>query len=306
MKNLTTPKFWDKKNFISNFLLPISVIYFFLFLIKKTKQLMFKKKFKIKIICIGNINVGGTGKTPLSKLTYDILTKKYKCCTIKKDRSEHIDEINYLKDNTKLFFNHNRFNAIKIAENEGFEYAILDDGLQDFSFEKDINVLCVKANKGFGNQRLLPSGPLREPLTKIKNCDVVVINGEKNADLEDEIKKIKPDIHILQSKYEIKDLENYIDKKFLAFSGIADNSSFFQLLKNNDIPVCSTREFPDHHKFTQDQIKNLMNLASRENAKLLTTEKNFYSLSADLKKAVQYIELELIIPNYESLINEIY
>ena len=306
MRNLSAPKFWDKKNFLSNILLPISAIYFFLFLIKKFKQLIFKNKFKLKIICIGNINVGGTRKTNLTKLTYYILSKKYKCCTIKKDRAEHIDEINYLRDNTKLFFNQDRANAIKTAENEDCEFAILDDGLQDFSFDKDLNILCVKSNKGFGNRRLLPSGPLREPLAKIKKCDVVVINGEKNTNLENEIKKIKPDIHILQSKYEVKNLENYIDKKFLAFSGIADNSSFFDLLKNNDIPVCFTREFPDHHKFTQNEIKNLMNLANRENAKLLTTEKNFYSLSTDLRKAVQYIELELIIPNYESLINEIY
>lgn len=306
MRNLTAPKFWDKKNFLSNILLPISAIYFFLFLIKKFKQLIFKNKFKLKIICIGNINVGGTGKTPLTKLTYDILSKKYKCCTIKKDRAEHIDEINYLRDNTKLFFNQDRANAIKTAENEDCEFAILDDGLQDFSFEKDLNILCVKSNIGFGNKRLLPSGPLREPLAKIKKCDVVVINGEKNTNLENEIKKIKPDIHILQSRYEVKNLENYIDKKFLAFSGIADNSSFFDLLKNNDIPVCFTRQFPDHHKFTQNEIKNLMNLANRENAKLLTTEKNFYSLSTDLRKAVKYIELKLIIPNYESLINEIY
>ena len=306
MRNLSAPKFWDKKNFLSNILLPISAIYFFLFLIKKFKQLIFKNKFKLKIICIGNINVGGTGKTPLTKLTYDILSKKYKCCTIKKDRAEHIDEINYLRDNTKLFFNQDRANAIKTAENEDCEFAILDDGLQDFSFDKDLNILCVKSNKGFGNKRLLPAGPLREPLAKIKKCDVVVINGEKNTILENEIKKIKPDIHIFQSKYEVKNLENYIDNKFLAFSGIADNSSFFDLLKNNDIPICFTREFPDHHKFTQNEIKNLMNLANRENAKLLTTEKNFYSLSTDLRKAVQYIELELIIPNYESLINEIY
>lgn len=306
MRNLSAPKFWNKKNFLSNILLPISAIYFFLFLIKKFKQLIFKNKFKLKIICIGNINVGGTGKTPLTKLTYDILSKKYKCCTIKKDRAEHIDEINYLRDNTKLFFNQDRANAIKTAENEDCEFAILDDGLQDFSFEKDLNILCVKSNIGFGNKRLLPSGPLREPLAKIKKCDVVVINGEKNTNLENEIKKIKPDIHILQSRYEVKNLENYIDKKFLAFSGIADNSSFFDLLKNNDIPVCFTRQFPDHHKFTQNEIKNLMNLANRENAKLLTTEKNFYSLSTDLRKAVKYIELKLIIPNYESLINEIY
>ena len=190
MRNLTAPKFWDKKNFLSNILLPISAIYFFFFLIKKFKQLIFKNKFKLKIICIGNINVGGAGKTPLTKLTYDILSKKYKCCTIKKDRAEHIDEINYLRDNTKLFFNQDRANAIKTAENEDCEFAILDDGLQDFSFEKDLNILCVKSNIGFGNKRLLPSGPLREPLAKIKKCDVVVINGEKNTNLENGLTKM--------------------------------------------------------------------------------------------------------------------
>lgn len=305
MKFLNLPLFWKRDNFLSFILLPFSIIYFFLFKIQKLKQKLKAKKLKIKVICIGNINVGGTGKTPTTKLTYDILSKRFKCCTIKKYRSEHIDEINYLKKKTKLISKENRIDAILAAQRKGYEIAILDDGLQDYSFKKNLNIVCVKSNFGFGNQKILPSGPLREPLSKLNKCQIVIINGERNIELENFIKDINPNIKIFQSNYEIKNIEKFIGTKFLAFSGIADNESFFKLLKENDIQICATREFPDHYNFNQNDIKELMNLANKDNAKLITTEKNYFNLSSDLNKTIQFIELQLNIKNYEKLLNEV-
>ena len=305
MKFLYAPIFWKNNNILSNLLLPFSIIYLFIFQIQKLKQKLIAKKLKIKTICIGNINVGGTGKTPTTKLTYDILSKKFKCCTIKKYRYEHIDEINYLRKKTELFSDKNRLNAVLTAQKRGYEIAILDDGLQDYSIKKNLNIVCIKSDYGFGNKKILPSGPLREPLSKLTECQIVIINGDRNIELEDFVKKKNSQIKIYQSKYEIKNIEKFINKKFLAFSGIADNGNFFRLLKNNDIQICNSIEFPDHYHFTKNDIKNLMNLANKNGAKLITTEKNYYNLPSDLKKKIQFIELKLSIENYEKLLNEI-
>jgi tetraacyldisaccharide 4'-kinase len=305
MKFLNMPLFWKKDNFFTFLLFPFSFIYFFFFQIRKLKQSLKIKKLKIKIICVGNINIGGTGKTPLTKLTYDILSKKFKCCTIKKYRSDHIDEINYLNKKTELISKEDRLDAILAAQKKGYQIAILDDGLQDHSFKTDLNIVCVKSNFGFGNNKILPSGPLREPLSKLKKCQIAVINGKPNIKLEGFIQNKNPNIKIFQSKYEIKNLNKFINTKFLAFSGIADNESFFKLLKQNDIQISATRRFPDHYHFTQNDIKELMNLANKDNAKLITTEKNYYNLSSDLNKAIQFIELQLNIKNYEKFLYEV-
>ena len=305
MKYLYAPVFWKNNNLFSILLFPFSIIYFFLFKLKKFKQQLTAKKLKIKVICIGNINVGGTGKTPITKLTYDILSKKFRCCTIKKYRSEHVDEINYLKKKTELISKKNRLDAILSAQKKGYEVAILDDGLQDYSFKKNLNIVCVKSNFAFGNKKMLPSGPLREPLSKLNECQIAIINGERNIDLENFIRNKNAKIQIFRSKYKIKNLEKFINTKFLAFSGIADNESFFKLLKENNIEICATREFPDHYNFTQNDLKNLINLAKKDNAKLITTEKNYYNLCSDLNKTIQFLELELNIESYEKLLNEI-
>ncbi len=306
MKQFSAPKIWDtKSNVLSLALYPLTFLYKFIFFLNKIRQSLFKKKFKIKIICVGNIYVGGTGKTPLTKLIYQILSKNYKCCTIKKYRDKHMDEINFLKDTTNLISHKSRLEALNIAEKEGYEIAILDDGLQDYSFETDLKILCVKSTKGFGNGRVLPSGPLREPLSAIQNCKIAVINGEKNTKLSNFIESKSNQIKVLFSKYQVKDLQEYLDNNFLAFCGIADNQSFFDLLKENDIPIFQTKEFPDHHHFSREDIKELLNLANKKNAKLLTTEKNYHSLSPDLRKAVQFVALDLVIENFEEVLNEI-
>ena len=129
--NLKKPKFWDykKPNIYAYLLLPITILInlFNFFKIKKNKT-----KFKIKTICIGNIYLGGTGKTSLSiKLNKIFNDKNIKSCFIKKKYKAQIDEQKILEKNGKLFISNSRIDAIKQAENANYEVAIFDDGLQD-------------------------------------------------------------------------------------------------------------------------------------------------------------------------------
>ncbi len=305
MKTFYSPKFWNKKiHFISLILLPISLIYFFLILLNKFKKL-YAKKYQLKVICVGNIYLGGTGKTPLVKKIYDELKIKEKSCILKKYHSSQSDEINLLKNNTSIFVPKRRSKGLLDAMSKGFQYAILDDGMQDYSFKKNKSILCIKSNKAFGNEWILPSGPLREPLSAIKNYDISVINGENNDYIEKLLRLHNPLIKIFYSNYEIKDADKFLNRKFLAFSGIADNQSFFNLLNKNNINIDHQEEFEDHHIFSDNDMSKLIKIRKEKNIELLTTEKNYFGLKKEFKSEVCYVELNLIIKNLGKFINEI-
>ena len=151
------PKFWDKKyhTFFSIILWPISFLYQILISIKETAAS--KKKFSIPVICVGNIYLGGTGKTPLSIKINNILKKKYKTVFIKKKYLDQIDEQNILKSHGNLICRKHRDNALKFASKQKYNVAILDDGLQDKSLNYSITIACFNSSEGIGNSFLIPS-----------------------------------------------------------------------------------------------------------------------------------------------------
>ncbi len=305
MKKNFLPKFWDGKyNLISILLIPLSFIYLFLISLNKLK-IIFAKDYKIKVICVGNIYLGGTGKTPLVQKIYDELKINNPCCILKKLHKNQQDEINFLKKNTDIFVPKKRGEGLLNIINKGFKYTILDDGMQDYSFKKYKSILCIKSNKAFGNERILPSGPLREPLSSIKNYEVSVINGDKNLYIEKILKKYNPLIKIFYSHYEIENIKNLLNKKFLAFSGIADNQNFFNILNKNQIKVYHQKEFGDHHNFNEADMNKIFKICENQNIEPITTEKNFYGLKEEFKSKISYVKLKLIIKNFEDLINEI-
>ena len=202
------PQFWDykKPNTIAYFLLPISIFLQFLIFIRKI--IITKKKFnEIKTICIGNIYVGGTGKTSLCLKINEILNKKkLKTCFIKKDYNEQIDEQKILEKEGKLFKSHKRSTALQNAIDESYQVAIFDDGLQDLSINYDLKFLCFNSLNWIGNGYTIPSGPLRENLSIIKKFNNIFINGNlENIDtLKEEILKINSSANIFIGKYATK------------------------------------------------------------------------------------------------------
>ena len=305
MKKLFTLRKKKKKYHpLSIFLIPFTIIYYFLTALNKLRS---NSEYcsGLKVICVGNLYVGGTGKTPLVKKIYDDLSKKQKCCIIKKFRSSHIDEINFLGTSLDLITPQKRVQGLKYAEVKGYSTAILDDGMQDYSFKKDISILCIKSKNKFGNKRILPAGPLRETLKNIKNYNIAVINGETNKKLEKLIFKYNQSIKIFYSNYQIKNLEKLVGKKFLAFSGIADNKSFFEILKRNNIEFLDTEEFNDHHNFSKNEIENLIIKSKSKNIQLITTEKNYNNIHPKYKNKIYYTELDLVIDQYNQFLNEI-
>ena len=303
--NFKKPKFWDykKPGFISFLLLPFSclVLIYNFFIIKKNKIN------GIKTICIGNIYLGGTGKTPLSIETIKILNNlNYKTCFIKKNYSNQIDEQRLLETKGKLFCEKNRIDATNRAIKENFNVAIFDDGLQDKKIKYDISIVCFNNTIGIGNGLVLPSGPLRENLKSLKKYDAVFLNGNSTNKLnfEEKIKKKFPNIYIFKSNYKITNLEDLNNnEKYLAFAGIGNFDNFVDLLKDNNVDLVNTIHYPDHYKYSYTDIKKIKEIAKFNKAKIITTEKDFLRIDENDRNGINLVKIKLNINNNDEFIN---
>ena len=293
---LIKPKFWETKNFISFILYPLSAI---TYLINITKKFSNKNKKKIKIICIGNIFVGGTGKTSLAIEINELLRKKFKTVFIKKHYKSQLDEINLLNNNGKIISSTNRKNALLSAVNKKYQLAILDDGLQQKNINYDLKIACFNSEYAIGNEFMLPAGPLRENLSEVKNYDLVFLNGEKkNYKLLSRLKSINQNLMVFQGKYKPLNLKKFdLKKKYLMFCGIGNPNEFKQTLVKYKFNISKDVIYPDHYKLTNIDLKKLKDIAKKENLILLTTEKDFFRLDKIQRKNIKYLKIKLEINN---------
>ena len=295
------PKFWDikKKSFWSLILFPFAILYFFIFFIKKFKK---KKNFRIPIICVGNIYLGGTGKTPIVLELFNILKDLNKNPGFVKKYYNYIyDEISMLKNVGPTFVSKNRVEAIENLITKNHDVAILDDGFQDFSINKNFSLICFSSNQWIGNGFLLPSGPLRESLSAIKRADCIVINGKKNIEIENKILKEK-DTKIFYSKYIPENIDKFKNNKIIAFAGIGNPINFIDLLNEYNLNIVETISFPDHYTYKANDIDLLKKKANKLDATLVTTEKDYIRLDNSLKTNINYLKVKLEIENKERLI----
>jgi tetraacyldisaccharide 4'-kinase len=307
--NLKKPKFWDykKPNIYSYLLLPISIVIQIIIFFKK--NLIKKKKFRIRTVCIGNIYIGGTGKTSLSlKLNEILIKKKIRSCFIKKYYSNQLDEQKLLSNNGKLFTAKKRSWALSEAENENYQVAILDDGLQDYSIKHNVNLVCFNNLNWIGNGMTIPSGPLRESLNNIKNYNHIILNGndENLSNIKSKILNISPSINIYEGKYVPINLKDFnLKNNYLAFSGIGNHKTFISTIKNNGFNVIRDIEFSDHYNFKSEDIDKILDLSKKLNCKVITTEKDYLRLKNNHIDEIKYVKIELHIVDEDKLINAI-
>ena len=299
---LKKPKFWDnpKLSIWSILFFPFSLIYFFLSYIKQLKR---SKKFHIPVVCVGNIYLGGTGKTPLAKEIFKITRSLGKNPAFVKKYYDYLqDEIEMLEGVGKTFTAKERAEGIELLIKNNNDIAILDDGFQDSSIRKSFSILCFSQKQWIGNGFLIPSGPLRERLSSIKKADCIVINGDKDNIIENQINKIKQ-LKIFYTKYKPKNLEILKDKKIFAFAGIGNPLNFFELLKKNNLQLLNYQSFPDHYNYKKKDLDNLKSKAKELNALLLTTEKDYCRINRDFRKGIEKLDVDLEIDSKDEFIN---
>jgi len=303
---LYKPKFWDNdKNFFPILLFPLTLLYgLIIFLKKKFTKL---SKFNIPIICIGNIYVGGTGKTPSSILLANELSKiGKKPAIIRKFYKNHNDEYQLIRKHFKyLILNKNRINAINQAAEENFDSIILDDGFQDYRIKKDLNIICFNQNQLIGNGFVFPSGPLRESLSALKNAQIIIINGQKNIEFERKVLSLNRNINIFYSSYKPINISEFKDKQLLALAGIGNPNNFFDLLSEHGLNVKEKLIFPDHYEFKNSEILDIINTANQNNYEIITTEKDYFRIKSYNFKEIKYLKLGLEINDLKKLIENI-
>jgi len=300
------PKFWDKNkiSFFSILLYPITLLIkllsFFKRYLTKTHQCT------IPIICVGNIYLGGTGKTPLCIEIFAILKNlNMNPVFIRKKYDSFQDEVNLQRQSGPIYQNKKRIDALKEAIQNKANVAILDDGFQDFSINKNLSIVCFDEKQWIGNGLVIPSGPLREGLSALKRAECVIINGQKNTDIENKIFSKNKKIKIFYSKHKAKNIDEFKNKKVIAFAGIGNPENFFNILKDNNIEAIEEIKFPDHYNYSKKEMENLINKTRENNAILLTTEKDYFRISQNYKKNINYLKIAVDIKNQNQFIEEI-
>jgi len=304
--NFFKPKFWDRNgiSLFSIFLFPISLL---IKLLSAIKYFLTKsRQSSMPIICVGNIYLGGTGKTPLCIEIFLILKSLMKRpAFIRKRYGLFQDEVDLQKNIGPVYENKKRVEAVQEAAQNNANIAILDDGFQDFSIKKDLSIICFNEKQWIGNGLTIPSGPLRSSLSALKRADCVFINGKKNNDIENKIFSKNEKIKIFYSNYKPQNIEEFKNKKIVAFAGIGNPENFFDLLLDNNLNIVETIKFPDHHKYSEKELENLLNKTKDNNFALLTTEKDYFRIPKNYKKSIKCLKIKVEVENKNKFIEEI-
>ena len=291
------PKFWDleKQNLTAYLLFPFTIFLrlnnFFLDLNQK------KKNHNIKTICVGNIYVGGTGKTPATIRLFNIFKKlNFNVCTGKKYYKDHLDEQIILSNQTNLICKKSRVEILEEASKSKFELILFDDGLQDKDLNYNLKIVCFDTNNWIGNGQLIPAGPLREKLNSLKKYDIVFLknHNSKTNEIKEIIKKQNPLIKIFQMSLNPKNMQNFdLRQKYLIFSGIGDPKNFKKILLDNNFKVIKEIIFPDHYDYQKDDIDKIRSEAEKLNASIVTTEKDFVKINKIDSKKINFLKISL-------------
>ena len=300
---ISKPKFWDQKiGLYSLILYPFAILIKLIIFFKK--RLIKSKKFNIPVICIGNIYLGGTGKTPTTILIANELFKiGKKPSIVRKYYSDHEDEYELIKKYyNNLLVNIKRSKAILEAENKSYDSVILDDGFQDYEIKKNLNIICFSQNQLLGNGMVIPSGPLRESLGALEDAQVVIINGGKSLEFEQKILQYNKNLNIFYSNYYPVNSNEFEKKKLLAIAGIANPKNFFDLLLKEGLEIKKKMIFPDHYQFKKSEIVNIVKYAEERILQIIMTEKDYFKIKKFNFNEIKYLKIILKIENCEKLI----
>jgi tetraacyldisaccharide 4'-kinase len=308
---LKEPNFWYHNSLVTYLLLPLSILYRLGFLVNKYCKQILCQQSHIKIICIGNVTIGGAGKTPTAlHIAGSILASSpgAKLCFISKgykgkasgpvmirsdvnlDPKLYGDEPILLARVAPVIVAKNRRAGIRYAIKQGFELVVLDDGMQDYSVHKDYTILVIDGKSGVGNWYMLPAGPLRQPVVEgIKQADHVIIMGEDKHDLGKVA--VANNKSVTYSNIVPQITEGY--GKVIAFAGIGKPHKFFDTMHKLGAQVVKEVVFPDHHYYSKHDISQLEQLAVDLNAQLVTTEKDYIKLPLELRQKVKVVPIKI-------------
>ncbi len=260
---------------------------------------------KAKVICIGNLTAGGTGKTPVAIaiaralraagcnpafLTRGYGGKARGPCLVdpSQDCAADVgDEPLLLAAAAPVIVSRDRAAGAKLADSQGFDTIVMDDGHQNFALTKDLSLVVVDAVAGFGNGHILPAGPLREPIAQgLSRADAVVLVGDGTPPLADFSGPV------LRAQLRPAQQNDLAGQRVIAFAGIGRPEKFFATLRNQGAVLIETLHYADHHTYTAAEIARLNAKARDNDALLITTEKDYVRLSPMHREGVTMLPVQ--------------
>ncbi len=282
---------WKKRSKYLNFINIIldSIINLKFFFIKPYKS-------KLKIICVGNLVIGGSGKTPMVRyLRKTIEDKGYKCAVLlrgyggsfkgpikviyEKHKSNEVGDeaLMHAKDGLTVV-SKNRVKGCKYLEEYDLDLLILDDGFQNPSLKKDFNLIVVSSNQGIGNNLIIPFGPLRESINKARERVDIIVKSIFSETLH-------YSFEVISNYFEENINANYktiinesVSNNFILYTGIGDPSKFINAVKVNKINLSKSFIFRDHQEISEKKSKQILIASEERKADILTTEKDLMRL----------------------------
>jgi tetraacyldisaccharide 4'-kinase len=294
-------------------LTPVSWLYRGLDILNRSLQRM--SKVGTPVICVGNVVAGGAGKTPVAiAIAKFMLNQGLKPHFLSRGYGGRLrgplrvvldvhtyadvgDEPLLLAETAPVWVSKDRVKGAMAAEKAGADIIIMDDGFQNPGLFKDLSLLVIDGDYGLGNGKLLPAGPLREPVEDAlaRSQAVVQVGGEPNALSHLGIKNTIP----VFKTFLVPDptAETILSEPVIAFAGIGRPEKFFSSLRQAGCKVVDTFSFADHHEYTSDEIMKMVEKATAQEAALVTTRKDFVRLSNEAKLMVSVFDIELSVEN---------
>ena len=316
-----------KKNKGGIIFYPILYFLSFIWLFLHHLRLRFGRyeKMPIPVVCVGNVTLGGAGKTPTDIFLANYLKKnninvhvvsrgyggKFKD-TILVNPNIHTayevgDEPLLISQKTQVWVSKKKKEGILAAYQSGAELVLLDDGHQNFSIAKNINILVFDAELSLKNERIFPLGSLREsPLSAIFRADFLICIGSpiSRKNLREPLVQ-HDNAKVIEGEFKAKINPVLKKRKLVAFCGIGRPEKFFSMLRNLDLQVIEQISFPDHHFYSQRQLVEILEIAKKNNALAVTTEKDFVKIPTAFKKIIYPINIDLHLSENKKLLLEL-
>ncbi|WP_435139707.1 tetraacyldisaccharide 4'-kinase [Pseudopelagicola sp. nBUS_19] len=322
---MRSPHFWDgstdKLSWQARLLAPVGTLYALGTRFRITRS---NKAFRadVPVVCVGNLNAGGTGKTPTTialaqyliarRLTPHIVSRGYGGSIqgpVKVDEGRHTsvetgDEPLLLAAFAPTWVARNRAIGVATAQKAGADVILLDDGFQNPAVHKDLSIVVVDAARGFGNGLCIPAGPLREKVSEgLKRADLLLSIGsdEDQAIFSDRWGERVSTPHLRGALAPLQTGMDWSGVRCLAFAGIGHPEKFFATLRGLGANVVREQALDDHQNLTPGLLARLIKEAGQASAQLVTTEKDAVRLPSDLRPAVLTVPVRLEISDTEPL-----
>jgi len=326
--DLTAPEFWwQRKPTLSAWLLsPVGAIYGWV--TARRMSIAPRGNADIPVLCVGNLVVGGTGKTPttlalvkhLVNLGHKpgILLRGY-CGTEKGPllvKSGH--NAGQVGDEALLYTNvaptvvcADRVAGATLLGRAGVDIILMDDGFQNPSLHKDLSLIVVDTQTAWGNGLCCPAGPLRAPVnSQLQKASAIIAlgDGARGGDVEDAANR--HDLPIYRGEIiPVQMTEDFVGRRFIAYSGIGRPEKFFESLTNANLEAVERFSFPDHHAFTEQDAEKILSRCRSQDAMPITTEKDFvrllaapeHTFAAELRQVTKVLKIQIEWENPDSI-----